>query len=98
MMRLAACLATERGISLIATAHDALLIECSQYDIPDTAERIRRAMQQASKLVLGVELPVDGLESPFLGRFEDGKGRKMFDQVLELLKRFEAEAEIRLAG
>ena len=98
MMRLACSIAVEDGLQVCCPIHDALLVECSQHDISDTAERIRHAMQLASKLVLGVELPVDGLTKPFLGRFEDDKGRKMFGQVTELLKRFESDAETRLAG
>ena len=53
MMRLAACLATERGIEVVAPVHDALMI-CAPLDRLDhDIERMRQAMAEASRAVLG---------------------------------------------
>ena len=60
MMRLAACLATERGISLIATAHDALLIEAASDRIDQAVAETRACMNEASRVVLdGLEVSIE---------------------------------------
>jgi DNA polymerase I len=59
MMRLAACLATERGVEVCAPVHDAFLI-CSPLDrIDEDVAKMRAAMAEASRIVLnGFELRV----------------------------------------
>jgi hypothetical protein len=52
MMRLAACLATERGVAVCCRIHDAFLIEAAEADIDAETERIQAAMREASELVL----------------------------------------------
>ena len=53
MMRLACCLATERGIEVCAPVHDALLI-CAPLDRLDAdIAAMRAAMAEASRIVLG---------------------------------------------
>jgi hypothetical protein len=60
MLRLACCLATERGIEVCAPVHDAVLI-CSPLDrLEDDIANMRAAMAEASKIVLaGFELRTD---------------------------------------
>lgn len=53
MLRLACCLATERGVTLCAPVHDAVLIESSVGGLPEAVEVTRQTMAQASACVLG---------------------------------------------
>ena len=52
MLRLACCLATERGINICATLHDALLIEADEHEIDDAVDIARQSMSEASRIVL----------------------------------------------
>src|SRR5262249_17333470 len=52
MMRLAACLATERGIAVCCPVHDAFLIEADAGMIDAESARMQEAMREASELVL----------------------------------------------
>jgi DNA polymerase-1 len=53
MLRLACCLAGERGVTVCAPVHDAVLIESSVEELPEAIEVTRNAMAQASACVLG---------------------------------------------
>jgi hypothetical protein len=53
MLRLACCLAIERGVKVIAPVHDALLIEASVGDMVEAIVTARRAMADASRMVTG---------------------------------------------
>src|ERR1700741_4029288 len=60
MLRLACCLATERGIRVCAPVHDAVLIEADLDSIDDAVAAIRAAMAEASRIVLdGLEVGTD---------------------------------------
>ena len=60
MLRLACCLATERGIDVCAPVHDALMIEADRDRIGEAVRITRTAMAEASRLVLdGFELGTD---------------------------------------
>jgi len=52
MLRLACCLATERGATVCAPNHDALLIEAPLEDLTDAVESTEAAMAEASEIVL----------------------------------------------
>src|SRR5262245_8244036 len=52
MLRLACCLATERGIAVCAPVHDALLVEGPAAGIEAVVSETQRAMQEASEHVL----------------------------------------------
>ena len=88
MMRLAACLATERGIEVCAPVHDAFLI-CVPLDrLDQDVATMRAAMAEASRIVLGeFELGTDVSITRWPGRYMDGRGRVMWQRVLELLDR-----------
>ena len=53
MLRLACCLATERGVEVCAPVHDALLVEGDADRMGDILEATRTAMAEASRVVLG---------------------------------------------
>jgi hypothetical protein len=86
MLRLACCLATERGIRVCAPVHDALLVEGSTGDIDEVVLAAREAMTEASRIVLGgLEIPVDAKVVRWPGRYSDPRGEVMWNRVTELL-------------
>ncbi len=88
MLRLACCLATERGVEVCAPVHDALLVEGDADRMDDVLEVTRAAMAEASRVVLdGVEVgtDVDVIEWP--NRYADPRGRVMWERVTEILDR-----------
>ena len=95
MMRIAACLATERGVRIAAPVHDAFLIEADA----DTADQeiaiCRDAMAEASRLVLGgLEIRTDVQTIGWPDRYADKRGALMWSRVMGLLE----AAEGRLVG
>jgi hypothetical protein len=85
MLRLACCLATERGIEVCAPVHDALLIEGPAGEISDVVAATRTATAAASRMVLDVEVPTDVEIVQFPDRYADPRGAVMWALVNELL-------------
>jgi DNA polymerase family A len=86
MLRLACCLATERGIEVCAPVHDAVLIcaplECLEADVA----RMRTCMAEASRVVLaGLELRTDATLIRYPDRYSDPRGAVMWDRVIRLI-------------
>jgi hypothetical protein len=88
MLRLACCLATERGIEVCAPIHDAVLI-CAPLDrLKDDVARMRAAMAEASRIVLaGFELGTDATLIRHPNRYSDPRGTVMWDRVMSLISR-----------
>ena len=88
MLRLACCLATERGIEVCAPVHDAVLI-CAPLDrLEDDIAGMRTAMAEASKFVLaGFELRTDAKSIRYPDRYQDPRGTEMWNRVVELITR-----------
>jgi hypothetical protein len=86
MMRLACCLATERGITVCAPVHDALLVEGPAGSIGDVVAETQRVMREASELVLpGFPLRTDAKIVCYPDRYLDERGRRMWELVCGLL-------------
>jgi hypothetical protein len=87
MLRLACCLATERGIEVCAPVHDAVLI-CAPLDRLDTdIAGMRAAMAEASRIVLnGFELGTDVAIVRYPDRYSDKRGSKMWAEVTALIE------------
>jgi hypothetical protein len=86
MMRLACSLATERGISVVAPVHDALLIEASADAIDEAVARTQAAMAEASEVVLsGFRLRSDAKIVRWPDRYMDDRGREFWERVMRLL-------------
>jgi hypothetical protein len=86
MMRLAAILATEAGVRVAAPVHDAFLVEGDFIDIDQVVAVAQDAMRRASALVLaGFELRSDAKILHWPNRYEDPRGRVMWDLVWELV-------------
>jgi hypothetical protein len=86
MMRLAACLATERGIGVCAPVHDAFLIEAAADEIEADAARMQEAMREASELVLPrFPLRSEAKIVRHPDRYADPRGERFWDLVWGLL-------------
>jgi hypothetical protein len=85
MLRLACCLATERGIEVCAPVHDAVLICAPLNQLEDNITRTRAAMAEASRIILdGFELRTDAMRVHCPDRFYDPRGTAMWNRVIEL--------------
>src|SRR5262249_43639445 len=74
MLRIACCLAIERGVEVCAPVHDAVLI-CSELNqIEEDVATMRTAMAEASRLVLaGFELATDVKVDRWPDRYKEGR-------------------------
>lgn len=101
MMRVAACLATERGVEVCAPIHDAFLICSPLGRLELDIAKMRQAMAEASRAVLGgFEIRTDCPEFDKEGKLEkfphvirypnrymDKRGVVMWERVMALLGR-----------
>ncbi len=106
--RLACCLATERGVSVVAPVHDALLIEGPARSIDEIVRATQEAMAEASEIVLdGFRLRSEARVVRWPDRYMDDRGREFWSRVMgllpgvaeaSLLHPFSASREIRKSG
>ena len=86
MLRLACCLATERGVRICAPVHDAILIEAAEEEIEDAVAMARQCMAEASRVVLGgLEIGTDVKIVRYPHRYEDPRGADLFGRIMGLL-------------
>jgi DNA polymerase family A len=98
MLRIACCLATERGIEVCAPVHDAVLIMASIDRIEADTAAMRAIMAEASQTVLaGFELGTDATITRYPHRYSDGRGAVMWDRVCKLIAAAEVGTEVRSA-
>jgi DNA polymerase I len=95
MLRLACCLATERGVEVCAPVHDAVLI-CAPLDrLEDDIAGMRATMAEASKIILaGFELRTDAMRIRYSDRYRDPRGTAMWNRVIELITKRSATSGI----
>jgi hypothetical protein len=85
-LRLACCLATERGVSIVAPVHDAVLVEGPEWEIDDIVAQTQEAMAEASGIVLGgFRLRSDAKIVRWPDRYMDERGREFWGRVMALL-------------
>ena len=87
MIRLACCLATERGVRVCGVIHDAILVEAPLDEIDAAVATARAAMEEASREVLdGYTIPVDADIVRWPDRYQpdDEKSLEMWERVLRL--------------
>ena len=90
LMRLACCLATERGIPVCLPIHDALLVEGSMDCMDKVVKETKAAMAEASRVVLGgFALRTDTKIVRWPERFMDKRGIKMWNIVMKILEEAE---------
>jgi DNA polymerase I len=93
MLRLACCLATERGIQVCAPVHDAVLICAPLERLEADVARMQEAMHEASRIVLdGFELGTDTQIMRYPGGYMDERGTVMWNRVMDLIARQLPEA------
>src|SRR5262249_27634773 len=95
MMRIACCLAIERGIEVCAPVHDAVLIAAPIARIEADVAAMRAAMAEASRAVLdGFELGTDEKTIHHPERYMDDRpgSREMGDRIGELVRDEERKA------
>jgi DNA polymerase-1 len=90
MLRLACCLATERSIQVCAPVHDAALI-CAPIDrLEADIAAMQDVMREASRIVLdGFELRTDVAVYRHPDRYQDPRGKVMWDRVTALVDQVE---------
>jgi hypothetical protein len=94
MMRLAHCLATERGINVAATIHDAFLITSPLERLGADTATMRQCMVEASRVILnGFELSVGDEPIRYPNRYQCSEGENMWNLVMRLLEEVETVAE-----
>jgi DNA polymerase-1 len=99
MLRVACCLATERGVRVCAPVHDAVLIEAPSEQIEHAVATMRAAMAEASRLILnGFELRTDAETIRYPDRYVDPRGRVMWDRTMRLIRQRELGVCLRRAG
>jgi hypothetical protein len=90
ILRLACCLATERGLTVCAPVHGAILIEAPAVEIDSHVAALQACMREASRVMLGgLEL---GSEAKIVGwpdRYTDKWGEEMWTTVTRLLEDLE---------
>ncbi len=95
MMRLAACMATEAGLTVCAPVHDAFLLEAPRDQLEAAAAQLREIMVDASRLVLrvpGLECRVDVDYVRWPDRYISAGGSDMWRRVMKLLTNVEQKA------
>jgi DNA polymerase I-like protein with 3'-5' exonuclease and polymerase domains len=86
MLRIACCLATERGVEVCAPIHDALLICAPLERLEADVAMMRTCMAEASRLVLaGFELATDVKATKWPDRYSDPRGVEMWKRVCGLV-------------
>ena len=97
MLRLACCLATERGISVCAPVHDAILIEAPLDRLEEDVARTQEGMRQASAAVLGgIELRSDAKVVRWPDHYTDERGEAMWTLVWDLVREVTANSNRQL--
>ena len=86
MMRLAASLATERGLAVCAPVHDAFLIEAPAETMDGAVEELQECMREASRVVLGgLDLGSDAVVVHWPERYRDKRGAIMWETITRLV-------------
>jgi DNA polymerase-1 len=86
MLRLACCLATERGVDVCMPVHDAVFITAPLDRIDKHVALMQACMREASRDVLaGFELRSKAQIVRWPGRYMDEDGKEMWDRVMRLL-------------
>lgn len=98
MLRLACCLATERGVRVTAPVHDAVLIEAPTETIGDAVATTRAAMSEAAQAVLrGIDIATEASVVTSPDRYSDPRGEVMWDRVMKLLDLYDRNPVAQIA-
>ena len=87
LLRLACYLTIEKGVSVIAPVHDALLVEAPVDCFDEHVAQAESAMRQASRYVLrGFELGIETKKIHYPDRFQDKRGTAVWGTIVGLLR------------
>jgi DNA polymerase I-like protein with 3'-5' exonuclease and polymerase domains len=78
-------LAARRGIQVVCSVHDALLVQARESQIERVALATEQVWKDASRLVMGRELRSDSKIVRSHERYEDGRGVAIWQAVVRLL-------------
>jgi hypothetical protein len=99
MLRWACSLATDRGLLVCCPVHDALLVEGSLDDVEGFVAATRRAMGDASAIVLdGPRLGTDPKVTRWPDRFRDDDGWNAWCRIAEMVGPVPSVAASRSVG
>jgi len=91
MMRLAHIKLLGQGIRVIATVHDAFLIEAPISEIDAAVKTAQDVMTESSEIILdGFAIPSEAKIACYPERFHDGKGIDMWNRIMKLVDRPDA--------
>ena len=95
ILRIAVIWGYRRGIKLLGSVHDAVLIEAPIDRIEADVALMRQIMWRASRIVLGAgkELRTSADIVRFPDSYFDPRGKKIWDEVMELLEQYHARQE-----
>ncbi|MGA7766471.1 MAG: DNA polymerase [Candidatus Sulfotelmatobacter sp.] len=110
IMRFACCLATEQGIDLGASVHDALLYTAPEDSWPEVDAAMKQRMDEACQVVLGDEYALksdrdvvlydaygyryDSQHNLHYGHYQHEGGQKMWSKIEAALAQVERENQI----
>ena len=85
LLRLAVILAARKGVRIIATVHDAILIEASQQEIEADVLLAKEAMDEACRAVLGDVIRTECQIIHSEGRYHDEKGERLWNIICSFM-------------
>jgi DNA polymerase I-like protein with 3'-5' exonuclease and polymerase domains len=88
ILRIACIMATRRGLELVASVHDAVLLQAPIESIDADVVLMQDIMRRAGRVVLGpIDLRTDAVIVRYPDRYSDKRGEQMWARVLELVTR-----------
>ncbi len=95
MLRIACCLAVERGIDVCTPVHDALLVQAPTDAIEDVKALTLNCMEEASATVLGGDPLRVGVDKPVIypDHFIDDRGKDMWERLVHILAEIESQGQ-----
>jgi DNA polymerase family A len=86
LLRLAIVLAAKKGVRIIATVHDAIMIEARDEDIEEHLRLAKEAMDEACRIVLGDVIRTEHQIVRAHGRYYDEKGEKLWKVISKFME------------
>ncbi len=99
MLRLACCYASERGVTICAPVHDALLIEAPLTQLDEKVSVAQQAMSDASAGVLGgFRLRSSHKITRYPDHYHDARGTYMWSTVWDTIRELNTESVLSIGG
>ncbi len=100
MLRVACCLATERGIEVCTPVHDAMLVQTPIDSIDEVREATLDCMREASSRVLGGPSLKVGVDPPVVypDHYSDSRGGELWTKLMTILEEISESTHVTLAN